>query len=185
MVWCAELNLVDCNWICSPKLTTHSVYFLKSLITKKTYVGYSVNPIHRLRQHNREIVGGAKGTAKGAPWKIICIVTGFPSETSALQFEWKWHFIRRSKIGRKKGLRIIDCQKGLTYLFNQKWTRNSPDPFSFPLTLIWNSSEGMDIDVNINVNDNGNINVNLLENYVWQNPIKYNSWVVYPVFLKK
>lgn len=127
--------------VCFPD-KPHTVYFLKSTISSKTYVGYSSNPFHRLRQHNGEITGGAKRTKTGGPWRIVCIVSGFPNKSAALQFEWKWHYIRRKRIraGKrtKKGLGICGCNEGLSHLFSEKWTTNSPEPFSFPLTLTWN-----------------------------------------------
>ncbi|KAG5440811.1 hypothetical protein PCK2_000110 [Pneumocystis canis] len=45
---------------------------------------------HRLRQHNGDIVSGAHKTIKGRPWNMVCLVYGFPSVVSALQFEWAW-----------------------------------------------------------------------------------------------
>lgn len=38
---------------------------------KRTYVGSTNNIERRLRQHNGEIVGGGKYTAKGRPWVLI------------------------------------------------------------------------------------------------------------------
>ena len=65
--------------------------------TGKTYVGFSTNVDRRLRQHNGEIQGGAKAT-HGSQWTRLCTVTGFPTQQSALQFEWKWkHLSRKAK----------------------------------------------------------------------------------------
>ncbi|EMR10235.1 hypothetical protein PNEG_01506 [Pneumocystis murina B123] len=68
----------------------YGCYLLKSETTKRTYIGSTSNPFNRLRQHNGEIVSGAQKTVKGRPWNIICLVYGFPSVVSALQFEWAW-----------------------------------------------------------------------------------------------
>ena len=58
-----------------------------------TYVGATVNLEHRLRQHNKELVGGAVATSRkvsqGQIWKIACYVSGFPTWQAALQFEWR------------------------------------------------------------------------------------------------
>ncbi|KAF7457125.1 structure-specific endonuclease subunit SLX1 [Cryptosporidium felis] len=74
---------------CRPQL--HYCYFLLSEAKKKaSYVGYSVNPCRRLRQHNGEIKKGAKKTKNGAPWNLGICVGGFPNRVAALRFEWAW-----------------------------------------------------------------------------------------------
>ena len=73
------------------------VYLLLNEANTRTYVGATINPDRRLRQHNKELVGGAKATA-GDHWTRICLVKGFPDERAALQFEWTW-----KHLGRKGG----------------------------------------------------------------------------------
>ena len=69
------------------------VYLLISS-SKSTYVGATVNLNRRLRQHNGELVGGAKATkikvTKGEIWERACYISDFPSWQAALQFEWRW-----------------------------------------------------------------------------------------------
>lgn len=64
-----------------------------------TYVGATVDLNRRLRQHNKEIKGGAFATsakvAKGEQWVRAAHVSGFPSWQAALQFEWRWKQITR------------------------------------------------------------------------------------------
>lgn len=64
-----------------------------------TYVGATVDLDRRLRQHNKEIKGGAHATgarvAKGDIWIRAAHVTGFPDWQAALQFEWRWKQITR------------------------------------------------------------------------------------------
>ena len=64
----------------------------------QTYVGATVDPDRRLRQHNQEIKGGAHATAmrvaQGLVWKRACLVP-LPDWKSALQFEWRWKQISR------------------------------------------------------------------------------------------
>lgn len=71
-----------------------------------SYVGFTVSPARRLRQHNGEIVSGAKRTTKHRPWwshdlallqlrwthealydcrDMVLVVHGFPSKFHALQ----------------------------------------------------------------------------------------------------
>ena len=64
------------------------VYLLKSTVSNRTYVGYTVDIKRRLRQHNGLIVGGAKRTRHGRPWKVVLWVSGFPFERTALQYEF-------------------------------------------------------------------------------------------------
>ncbi len=71
------------------------VYLLLNDAGTRTYVGATVDPDRRLRQHNKEIVGGARATA-GDHWRRICLVKGFPDERAALQFEWMWKYLTRS-----------------------------------------------------------------------------------------
>jgi len=74
------------------------VYLLVSS-DKATYVGATVDLDRRLRQHNKEIKGGAHATGsrveKGNTWERACHVSGFPDWPSALQFEWRWKQLSR------------------------------------------------------------------------------------------
>ena len=74
------------------------VYLLEST-DNATYVGATVDLNRRLRQHNKEIKGGAHATgskvAKGESWRRHCYVSGFPNWPAALQFEWRWKHLTR------------------------------------------------------------------------------------------
>ena len=55
-----------------------------------TYNGSTNNPHRRLRQHNQEIVGGARYTMSvNGGWEIYAILTGFPDHRNALSCEWR------------------------------------------------------------------------------------------------
>ena len=60
----------------------------------KTYVGATVDPNRRLRQHNGELVGGARAT-HGRRWRRRYLVGGFADERAALRFEWRWKYLTR------------------------------------------------------------------------------------------
>ena len=74
------------------------VYLLEAT-NKSTYIGATVDLTRRLRQHNKEIKGGAVATSnkvvKGEQWTRICHVSGFPTWVAALQFEWRWKQLSR------------------------------------------------------------------------------------------
>ncbi|KAK3436504.1 hypothetical protein EUGRSUZ_C01059 [Eucalyptus grandis] len=58
----------------------------------KTYIGFTVNPRRRIRQHNGELMCGAWRTKRKRPWEMVFCIYGFPSHVFALQ-------VRKLKIG--------------------------------------------------------------------------------------
>lgn len=76
-------------------------YLLATEDGRQTYVGATVDVDRRLRQHNQELAGGARATgirvAQGNVWKRVCYVTGIPEWRSALQIEWRWKQLGRTR----------------------------------------------------------------------------------------
>lgn len=63
----------------------------------RTYIGFTVNPPRRLKQHNGQIrYGGAYRTRKHRPWSNVAVIHGFTCKTQAMQFEWAWQHPQRS-----------------------------------------------------------------------------------------
>jgi putative endonuclease len=92
------------------------VYLLKS--DNYSYVGMTNNFTRRLRQHNKEIKGGARYTSKRDSWYPVLIIDGFQDMKSAMQCEWR---LKRGKKGVNGRIRYLN-----EYLSkNNKWTSNS------------------------------------------------------------
>jgi structure-specific endonuclease subunit SLX1 len=83
----------------TPPSSSFFVYLLEASDKSSTYVGATIDVDRRLRQHNKEISGGAHATAikvnQGKSWNRVCYVKGFPDWKSALQFEWRWKQLSR------------------------------------------------------------------------------------------
>jgi structure-specific endonuclease subunit SLX1 len=90
------------------------VYLLVS--TKgNTYVGATIDLDRRLRQHNKEIKGGARATGikveQGETWTRAAHVSGFPDWQAALQFEWRW-----KQLSRKLSIQLNPLERRLLAL---------------------------------------------------------------------
>lgn len=82
-----------------PKDQNYYVYLLASSKSNATYVGATTDLDRRLRQHNKELAGGATATgirvSRGETWRRICQIAGFPTWNAALQFEWRFKQLTR------------------------------------------------------------------------------------------
>ena len=63
------------------------VYLLKSEVSNRTYIGYTIDIKKRLEQHNGLRSGGAKRTRDFRPWKVVLYVS-FEFERTAMQYEF-------------------------------------------------------------------------------------------------
>jgi len=92
-------------------------YYVYLLISSSgaTYVGATVDLDKRLRQHNKEIKGGAHATGikveKGESWVRAAHVAGFPDWPAALQFEWRW-----KQLSRKLPLTMLPLERRMQAL---------------------------------------------------------------------
>ena len=95
----------------------NSQFFVYLLVSSdnSTYVGATVDLERRLRQHNKEIKGGAHATGmkvnKGEIWERAAHVTGFPDWQAALQFEWRW-----KQISRKLPIKMFPLERRILAL---------------------------------------------------------------------
>lgn len=98
-------------------VTVSKNYFVYLLVAdgNNTYVGATVDLDHRLRQHNKEIKGGAVATSikvsQGESWTRACHVEGFPDWSAALQFEWRW-----KQLSRKLPLKMFPLERRIQAL---------------------------------------------------------------------
>lgn len=77
-----------------------SFVYLLVATNGNTYIGATIDLNRRLRQHNKEIKGGAHSTglkvAQGETWVRALHISGFPDWQSTLQFEWRWKQLSRN-----------------------------------------------------------------------------------------
>jgi putative endonuclease len=96
------------------------VYILQS--DNYSYVGMTNNFLNRIRQHNKEIKGGAKYTSSRENWYPICIIDGFPSMKEACQCEWSLkHYMKKKYKGPKGRINRLSA-----LLTRGIWTSKSP-----------------------------------------------------------
>jgi len=111
------------------------VYLLVST-NGNTYVGATKDLDRRLRQHNKEIKGGAYATgikvSQGESWIRAAHVSGFPDWQSALQFEWRW-----KQLSRKLPINMEPLERrliALNQLLELSQSTSKAKPFSEWLT---------------------------------------------------
>jgi structure-specific endonuclease subunit SLX1 len=127
--------------ILRPPVTDHSCYILRSLVSNRIYVGYTLDFSHRLRQHNGEIVGGAKKTKKCRPWTPVCIIRGFYEASSALRFEYRLqHPGRRKRKGENAVSFILEALLRLINSGDGSIEKRNKMPWPC-LTITWYSQQ--------------------------------------------
>ena len=78
-------------------------YILQSISNpRRTYIGITNNLKRRLRQHNGDIVGGAKYTRSNRPWQMIGYLGGFRNKNEVLRFEYRMHHPPKGKYRQKE-----------------------------------------------------------------------------------
>jgi len=114
------------------------VYLLESS-SGKTYIGSTISVKRRLRQHNREIQGGAKYTrlwsSLGDIWTCVCYISGFPTWRDALQFEWKWKKLSRDSSSKSPLQRRLEALNMLIASNKSTMTSTPFDQWKHPLTI--------------------------------------------------
>ena len=112
----------------SQPVAKYFCYILRSACTGRTYIGATTNPARRLRQHNGELVGGARATRRGRPWRCVAVVSGLPSWSDALKLEWR---MKRGpggggrRGGATGGRKLDKCDVLCDVLRMNRWTRTA------------------------------------------------------------
>ena len=83
------LKQIDLHQLEDAEKTLWYVYFLKSTISNRSYIGMTNDIPRRLRQHNGELVGGARYTVTGRPWTIIDAYGPYETRSIACKVEWR------------------------------------------------------------------------------------------------
>lgn len=81
---------------------------------KRTYVGYTVNLKRRVRQHNGELVGGARRTHGSFEWTPKYVAHGFRTKNEAMSYEWHWKHQSGTRIKSRptwKGKNWVDRRR--------------------------------------------------------------------------
>jgi len=114
----------------------------------QTYIGATVDPDRRLRQHNQEISGGARATgirvSQGLTWKRACYLTNIPEWRSALQIEWRWKQLGRTQCKSIRNPINRRLQSLKTLLALEKPTEKGIPYQAYPSgppEIIWDSEE--------------------------------------------
>lgn len=65
----------------------------------RTYNGYTTNPQRRIRQHNGELVGGARATRGRGPWRFVAVLTShdWTCCSVAMKHEWSIKYPTRKR----------------------------------------------------------------------------------------
>lgn len=116
--------------------------------SNQTYVGATVDPDRRLRQHNKELSGGARATGirveQGLTWLRACYITNIPEWRTALQIEWRW-----KQLGRTQFKHIRNPIERRLYSLKKLLSLEKPTekgiPYdaypSGPPQIVWDSDE--------------------------------------------
>ena len=73
-------------------------YIIKN--NNRTYIGYTIDPPRRLKQHNGIIKGGAKSTSILSNWEFLAILTSNdPKFTKNLALSIEWNL--KNPLGKK------------------------------------------------------------------------------------
>ena len=124
------MNNEETNNVQDDDTSPNKKYYVYWIVSgRSSYIGATVDPKKRLRQHCGIIKGGARRT-KGRIWTYKCVIYGFRTWKEALQAEWsiKYHSKRCRGIESRK----IALERVLSM---ERWTSNAPLSSEVPLIV--------------------------------------------------
>ena len=105
-------------------------YVLTNTRSGRAYCGMTNNLPRRVRQHNRELAGGARATAAGAGhWRVALAFCGFRTQREALQAEWRLKHPAGRRRRRRRGggaAAVVRGVLGLLCTPGCRWTSRAP-----------------------------------------------------------
>lgn len=109
-----------------PEYYCYILFTINPFYTNQTYNGSTNDLKRRIRQHNGELVGGAKSTKNKGPWEYLAVISGFESHKEALSCEWRIKHPTGARLRPKKYCGIEGRIKSLNLVLGlDKWTNNS------------------------------------------------------------
>lgn len=96
------------------------VYLLRNK-DNRTYIGSTTDVNRRLRQHNKEIKGGARATSNHGPWLIHCYLSGFQDRSSACRWEKLLKMRSRGLQGRASNFYLVSLGICPEYKSNKQY----------------------------------------------------------------
>ncbi len=110
----------------SNKYYCYILYTSNAFYSNNTYNGSTNDLKRRIRQHNGELVGGAKSTSNKGPWEYLAVISGFETHKEALSCEWRIKHPTNKKLRPKKYCGVEGRVKSLNLVLGlDKWTNNS------------------------------------------------------------
>lgn len=108
---------------------TYTVYCLINASRRRTYVGSTNHLERRLRQHNGELVGGAKYTSSKGPWVLLGQFLGDLDRSTALRLEfWCKGKCRLSGLPKEaKGGNAVKRRIARLRWIEEEWNRRNPE----------------------------------------------------------
>lgn len=110
------------------------VYLITTLEGNRTYVGITNNLKRRLRQHNGELVGGAKYT-RGKEWRLVLVIKGLTSSQTR-KLEWRLHH-PHNRHNSEKDILTRRIMQLIDVMNMPRWTKSCEETRGMLALICW------------------------------------------------